>query len=223
MQSTNSLDYEIQRAIEIKEQFGTEGQIPIDFIIDDHSTTSNMGLTLILDNYDLFSLKLAAHLSSIQPALKVYSSAASGRNRDSLRSLAQYRVGIEVGPIAHGTLHAELFKETEALVYAILDYLEQYNSNTVSPKRTSLTLYQYVGVIDYPRNESGEIQAMIHPQLQFGDYEALNPGDPMFLTFDGEVIAYEGSTVYPIFINETSYYEKGIAMCLTEKQQLQIS
>lgn len=223
MQNKNNPNYEIQRAIEIKEQFGQEGQIPIDLIIDQHSTSSNMGITLILDNYDPFNLKLAAYLSSIQPALKVYSSAASGRNRDSLRSLAQYRVGIEVGPIAHGTLHAELFKKNEALVYAILDYLEQYNSNTVSTERTSLTLYQYVGVIDYPRNESGEIQAMIHPQLQFKDYEALNPGAPMFLTFDGEAIAYEGSTVYPIFINEAAYCEKGIAMCLTEKQQLQIS
>ncbi|MDP8932677.1 MAG: succinylglutamate desuccinylase/aspartoacylase family protein, partial [Cyanobacteriota bacterium] len=46
-----------------------------------------------------------------------------------------------------------------------------------------------------------------------------NPGDPMFLTFDGESVLYEGkSTVYPIFINEAAYYEKGIAMCFTQKQ-----
>ncbi|MHC5727533.1 MAG: succinylglutamate desuccinylase/aspartoacylase domain-containing protein, partial [Nostoc sp.] len=33
-------------------------------------------------------------------------------------------------------------------------------------------------------------------------------------------IFYEGaSTVYPIFINEAAYYEKGIAMYLTQKQQ----
>ncbi|ALF55864.1 hypothetical protein ACX27_28285 [Nostoc piscinale CENA21] len=64
---------------------------------------------------------------------------------------------------------------------------------------------------------------MIHPQLQFRDYEPLNPGEPIFLTFEGKAIAYQGtSTVYPIFINEAAYYEKGIAMCLTQKKTTQI-
>ncbi len=77
------------------------------------------------------------------------------------------------------------------------------------------------GTIDYPRNESGEIQGMIHPQLQFQDYKPLTPGEPIFLTFEGEPIAYEGaSTVYPVFINEAAYYEKGIAMCITQQQHV---
>ena len=60
---------------------------------------------------------------------------------------------------------------------------------------------------------------MIHPQLQFQDYAPLYPGNPMFLTFDNQEIIYEGkSTVYPVFINEAGYYEKGIAMYLTQKQ-----
>lgn len=64
---------------------------------------------------------------------------------------------------------------------------------------------------------------MIHPNLQFKDYEPLNPGQPMFLTFEGKTIAYEGkSIVYPVFINEAAYYEKGVAVCLTEKQQISV-
>jgi len=67
----------------------------------------------------------------------------------------------------------------------------------------------------------GEIQAMIHPRLQFTDYQPLHPGEPMFLTFEGDEIVYEGkSTVYPVFINEAAYYEKGIAMYLTQKQMV---
>jgi succinylglutamate desuccinylase len=216
-------EYEYQRAREIKYLFGQKGQKPIDVTVDLHSSTANMGTTLILDNHDPFNLQLAAYLSSVQPMLKIYSSAASGRNQDSLRSLGKYGFGIEVGPIPQGVLYAELFQKTEALIYAILDYLEQYNQNNIPPMNRQLTLYQYVGTVDYPRNENGEIQSMIHPQIQFKDYEALKSGDPMFLTFDGEVIAYEGaSTVYPVFINEAAYYEKSIAMCLTEKQQLTI-
>lgn len=213
--------YEIQRAREIRSQFGQDGSMPADFIIDQHGTTSNVGTMLILDNLDPFTLRLSAYLNAIQPEIKVYSSAHSGRNQDSLRSLAKYRIGIEVGPVAHGTLHGELFCKTEALIHAILDYLEQHNtkSNNIEPE--SLTLYQYVDSLDYPRDQQGKLLAMIHPQRQFKDFEALNPGDPIFLTFEGEAIAYAGdSTVYPVFVNEAAYYEKGIAMCLTQKQQV---
>ena len=64
---------------------------------------------------------------------------------------------------------------------------------------------------------------MIHPQRQFQDYQPLNPGEPIFITFDGQEIFYEGtSTVYPIFINEAAYYEKGVAMCLTQKKTVNL-
>ena len=215
--------YEVQRAKDLAAAYGQMGQIPIDLIIDQHSTTSKAGLMLILDQLDAFSLRLAAYVSASQPALKVYSSTNSGRSHDSLRSLATYRVGLEIGPIAHGTLHGELFQKNEALIYAILEYLEQYNTDRLDLATTSLTLYQHVGTVDYPKNNQGELLAMIHPQLQFRDYQALNPGDPMFLTFEGEVIPYGGTTpVYPVFINEAAYYEKGIALCLTEKKQYTI-
>jgi aspartoacylase len=64
---------------------------------------------------------------------------------------------------------------------------------------------------------------MIHPLLQFQDYQPLYPDAPMFLTFTRETICYQGeSTVFPIFINEAAYHEKGIAMTLTEKQHLRV-
>jgi succinylglutamate desuccinylase len=214
---------ELRRAQKLRAEYGAQGRAPADFIIDQHGTTSNAGLMLILDNLDPFTLALAAHLCRVQPAVKLYSSAASGRSHDSLRSLAPYRIGIEVGPVAHGTLHAELFQQDEALVYAILDYLEARNLGAAPAPKTTLTLYQYVGAADYPRDERGELRAMVHPALQFRDYEPLAPGDPMFLSFDGETLPYEGpSTVYPVFINEAAYYEKGVAMCLTERQQIEV-
>ncbi|MBT9317924.1 aspartoacylase [Leptothoe spongobia] len=212
--------YEIQRAREISQKFGSGGQLPVDLIVDQHSTTANAGIMLILDSLDTFTLKLVAYLNAINPDIKIYSSAKSGRKRDSLRSITNYRICIEVGPLAHGTLQSELFQQTEALVYGTLDYVERYNNgSTISLEKQSLTLYNYIGMVDYPRNQIGDIQATIHPQRQYQDYKAMNPGDPMFLTFDGGTITYQGdTTVYPIFINEAAYYEKGIAMVLTEKQ-----
>lgn len=109
------------------------------------------------------------------------------------------------------------------LVHAILDYLDAQNRGKPLPTPSHLTVYQAIGSVDYPRNSVGELQAAIHPQLQFKDYEPLHPGEPMFLTFTGESLPYQGeSTVFPVFINEAAYYEKHIAMVLTQKQQLQL-
>ena len=215
MAEQHPLSYEVKRASTIRAAFGPGGETPIDLCISLHGTTANMGITLIVDQLEPFLLQLAAHLQSCYPHLKVYSSANSGRRQEALRSIATYGVALEIGPVAHGTLHAELFQRTEAVVHTILDALAQPTLPAAGP----LTLYQYVRPVHFPQDEAGRILAMIHPQLQFQDYRALHPGDPMLLTCDGEAIAFDGdTTLYPIFINEAAYYEKGIAMYLTQRQ-----
>lgn len=214
--------YEDIRAKAIYEILKEKNKSQVDVIIDLHSTTANMGLSFMLGSYHPFLLQLAAYLTSINPEVKVcYTQAEKGSN--FLRSLCELGFVIEVGPVAQGVLNAEWFQKTEKLIYTILDYLETTNKGSIPESKNTLTFYKYIEAIDFPRNEDGEIQAMIHPQLQFRDYEALNPGDPMFLTLDGKTITYDGtSTVYPVFINEAAYYEKGIAMCLTEKQIIKL-
>jgi aspartoacylase len=213
--------YEEQRAKTIYEWLGVNGKCETNLLMDLHSTTANMGLSIILANTHPFNLQLAAYLSSINPLVRVCGATQSSEKNAYLKSLCELSFVIEVGSVAQGVLNADIFNKTEELVHIILDYIEAYNQGQAPSSDRTLTFYQNVGAIDYPRNEDGEIQAMIHPQLQGKDYEALHPGDPMFLTFDNRAIAYEGkSTVYPIFINEAAYYEKGIAMCLTEKHQI---
>ncbi|QYO68036.1 aspartoacylase [Leptolyngbya sp. 7M] len=221
LQNQALANYEDRRAKEISQMLGSDSSAPVDVILDMHSTTSNSGLTLIIDEENAFTLQLATYLQQIHSSVKIYSTSCSGREQDALRSLAKFGFCLEIGPVAQNVLNADLFQKTETLIHIILDYLEQYNRNEVTLPDRSLTLYRYLEAIDYPRNEHGEIQAMIHPQLQFKDYEALHPGDAMFLTFEGETINYSGtSVVYPVFINEAAYYEKGIAMCLTKKAQV---
>ena len=111
----------------------------------------------------------------------------------------------------------------ERIVRAILDYIDAMNLGKPLPVPAEMTVYQTLSSIDYPRDPSGKLTAMIHPQLQFKDYQPLHPGDPMFMTFTGETIPYRGeSSVFPIFLNEAAYYEKGIAMTLTAKQHLEV-
>jgi len=193
------------------------------FRSDLHTTTANMGLCIILGNRHPLLLKLAADLNAINPLIKVYIH-EQPKGSGFLRSLCDLGFAIEVGAVPQGILNAELFQQTEQLIYAILDYFEEYNQGKNLPKNHTLTVYKSIGVVDYPRNEDGEIQAMIHPQLQFRDYEPLCPGDPIFMTFTGEEIFYQGnSIVYPIFINEAAYYEKGIAMHISQKELIRIN
>jgi aspartoacylase len=215
--------YEDLRAKTIHQILGPKGKPAVDLIMDLHSTTANMGITIILSSHHPFNLRLAAYLSRLDPLIKIFSWAQSSQDSSLLRSLCELGFAIEVGPVAQGVLHAGFFQQTETLVYRILDYLERVNQGNLPSIDSQLTLYQFVSAIDYPRDDEGEIRAMIHPQLQAKDYEALHPGDPIFLTFDDQTIVYEGkSVVYPVFINEASYYEKGVAIYLAEKQQITI-
>jgi aspartoacylase len=218
-----SANYEELRAQEI--QTILKPKIPDieDVIIDLHTTTSNMSLCIILGNRHPVLLELAAVLTAINPLVKVYLH-QQPKGSGFLRSLSDLGFALEVGPVPQSILNAELFQQTEQLIYTSLDYFENYNLGKNLIKNNTLTVYRSIGMIDYPRSEDGEIQAMIHPQLQFRDYEPLYPGEPMFMTFSGEEIVYKGNDiVYPIFINEAAYYEKGIAMHISQKELIEIS
>jgi succinylglutamate desuccinylase len=212
-------NYEDIRAKEIAAQISSN----TDLIIDLHSTTAKMGLTILLSSRHPLNFQLAAYLSTLHPDVKVVCGVQCSQSAPMLRSLSPLGCTIEVGAIAQGTIDAQLFQQTELLIHAALDYLDRLNRHQPLPIPSSLTIYQTISSIDYPRDLSGELQAMIHPQLQFQDYAPLHPGDPMFMTFTGETIPYQGEDiVFPIFINEAAYYEKGIAMSLTQQQQVKI-
>jgi N-acyl-aromatic-L-amino acid amidohydrolase len=213
--------YEAKRALEISQIFGIGGSLEADFIVDLHTTTSNMGLTVILRGLESHYIEFAAYLQSMMPEIKILSSLISNTENSHLDSISEFGCTVEVGAIAQNILDARLFQETEELIYLILDYLEACNQKK-EPKVANIpVIYQVTHSIDYPRNKSGEIQAMVHPDLQFRDYESLYPGKPIFVTLEGEEILYEGeSIVYPVFINEAAYYEKGIAMCICRKLEI---
>jgi succinylglutamate desuccinylase len=214
--------YEPDRAKAIAKQLNQDPASRVDFIIDLHSTTSNMGMTLLPTNQHSFNLQLMAHLSQQNPDARICLGSNTSPDSPMLRSLVPFGCTIEVGPIAQGVLDAYWFQQTEQMIHQILDYLEAINQEKPLTIPDSFTAYRSIESIDYPRNASGELAAMIHPRLQGHDYQALEPGDPMFLTWAGETICYSGDAiVYPIFINEAAYYEKGIAMTLTKPVEIE--
>lgn len=55
------------------------------------------------------------------------------------------------------------------------------------------------------------------------DFCLLHPEDALFQTFSGETLRYKGKEpLYPFFINECAYYEKGIALSLARKRHVMI-
>jgi N-acyl-aromatic-L-amino acid amidohydrolase len=220
--NSNGCQYEQLRAKEIYRQLQEKR---VDLLIDIHSTTSNMRLSILYSNPHPWLLQLFAYLARLNPRVRFVYHPECEQENGFLKGTCQLAFTLEIGPIAQGVISANLFRQTEELVYQILDYIDQGNlrsrGNLASIE--PLTVYQRLGVIDYPRGAGGEIAAMLHPNVLHRDFEAMLPNQPLFLDFEGQEIVYRGdSTVYPIFVGESAYREKGIALCLTAKKQLNL-
>ena len=209
--------YESQRAKEMRKTLADT-----DLLIDLHNTTSQMGKSLILSAEqpfsDPFMRQLCAHLSQ-DPDVYIYHMPHKNADNPHLPGLVERNITLEVGPMAHGTLMAEPFFAMQHTVQQILDYSADWERGEARTYSGKLCVYTHLEHLDYPRRPDGKLRAMIHPQRQGQDYQAMKPGEPLFVSFTGEDLPYEGDTeVWPVFINEQAYYEKGIAMALTRRQ-----
>lgn len=214
---------EAERAREILEQYAPGGAQPADVVLDLHTTTSNMGLTLILTNREPFNLRMAAWVKQREPSVRVYLWIDETVPDTALSGIVPRGVTLEVGPTPNNVLRGDLWLGTERVVQRCLDFCEAHNSGrALIPDATPLDVFTHLRSHDYPRDRSGQIRAMVHPELQDRDFQPLRPGDPVFLTLDGETLRYEAdeAEVYPVFINEAAYYEKHIAFSVTRAERL---
>ncbi len=195
----------------------------VDFIMDLHSTTSKMGLSICISTEDKLSWQVAAYVKECIPELNIFSWKGDTKDASFLSSIPPSGLTIEVGSIPQGVLRADMFFETEKIIQTILDFFELYNTNKLKKTYSEIEIYNNVKFIDFPKDENGNIEAMVHPNLQETGYFKLKNGYSIFVTLNGDNICYEGTdNVYALFINKAAYYEKGIAMCLTEKKTIKI-
>jgi succinylglutamate desuccinylase len=238
----SAVGYEPNRAKAIHSHLGPKGpDANADMIIDLHSTTANMGCTLIVDEWCPLALHVAAFVQSCwstTDGIDEADSLGDGRsmplyillhaNPDQSRAPYLSSVGkngmqIEVGPTPQGMLRADCIAATERALRLILRYLELHNTGRAPPP-ASPTLQVYVdkGKVPWGAGPPGSSLpgSIVHPSLQDRDYTLLRAGDPLFVRLDGTVDAYDGSlgqAVHPIFINEAAYYYsesgRGISIC----------
>ena len=124
--SVAPVGYEARRAREIHAAVGSASVAPADLLIDLHTTTTNMGCTLIVGAYSRASLAAAAY---IQEQWRRADSDQTIANAFPLRvlidenynqaecpylcSIARDGLEIEVGPVAQGLLRADAVAATQ--------------------------------------------------------------------------------------------------------------
>lgn len=195
----------------------------VDFIVDLHSTTSNMGLSIVLGKGSKLSWQAAAYLKEKEPRVNIFRWMGDTDNAPFVDSISKNGFAIEVGAIPQGVLRADLFFDTENLIRHLLDFFEKTNRGELDKPYESIEIYDFAELVDFPRGDNGEIVAMVHPYLQDNDYVRLKKGDPLFISLSGETITYDKDEVLsPLFVNEAAYYEKGFAMCLARKRTISL-
>ena len=211
---------------------GAQTQSAADFVFDLHTTTSNLGTTIILHDEDPVCLRLAAFVSNAlggeaaqvrvlleeicAPAACPYLSSSGTRG-----------IEIEVGPTPQGVLRHDVVDKTEKALRASLEFLHRRNLNDSFDKEigqeATLVVYRTIGTkLPWPVDAGGFPAAVVHRNLQDNDWRPMSRGDPLFERSDGTTIVYDGAqgdTIVPIFINEGGYYmaSSGCGIALAQR------
>lgn len=209
-------NYEQSRAKALNQQLGPKGDPRVDFIIDLHNTTSNMGPTLILLTLDTFNKQLAAYISERMPdAIILVEDHIEPIQHAFLCSVGKQGVIVEVGPQPQSVLRHDVMESMQEMTTHILDFVHLFNIDKVPALPKSVTAYRYKETLHLPQNEHGERIGMVHQHVQDKDFQPIKPGDPLFMCFDGKELTWQGDyTAYPHFINEAAYYDNNIAMSM---------
>lgn len=217
----NPESYESMLAQQINRTLGPKGNARMDFIIDMHTATSPMGTNLVFTHMDAFHLRLAAYIKTRFPETVVTSEDELVKDQYFVNSIAKGNVLVELGPIPQGCLRADFLDRTERVVNAILDYLA--DPSVAKDLPASLELFHYTKALFLPTDAAGNITAMVHPSLIDQAYPTIKPGDPLFITFAGEVITYDGAEATMAgFVNEAAYYDKKQAMYLMRRETVAV-
>ena len=214
---------EVVRARELLALHGPGGQEPCLVAIDLHSTTAAMGNSLVVYGRRGADLALAAALQA-ELGLPIYLHEGDPKQTGYLAELWPCGLVIEVGPVPQGLLSPDVVRQTGLAVEAGLAALAAARRGALR-QPSHLVVHRHRQSLDLPRCSDGSPAALIHPLRLHRDWQPLRAGDPLFLADDGRTIAYEppvglaGERVWPVFINEAAYGEKGIALSLTSRER----
>lgn len=206
--------YEHGRAHEIKQLIN---QAPC-FVLDLHTTTSNMGSTLIVSDYNPLNLHLCAQLTAQFQDCRAIG--CPDPHKKYLASQSPYGLILEVGPVANSVVAPAPLESTLALLDSILGIIEAQKINLIG----SVELYEEYQDVHYPQDAQGEISAHIHCDFQGKDFQEIEGKYTPFQNFAGREIEMKTEKkLYPIFINEAAYYPQKLAFTLCQKKRINVN
>ncbi len=211
---------EVVRARELVASHGPAGAQPCAVVIDLHSTTAAMGNALVVYGRRPTDLALAAGIQA-RLGLPVYLHEADLAQTGFLIERWPCGVVIEVGPVPQGVVSATICRQTQLALEAALEVLAAGRDGGLRLPN-ALTVHRHLGSLDLPRRSDGQPHACVHPMRHHRDWQPIRPGDPLFLGASGETIDLAGEALeplWPVFINEAAYGEKGIALSLTRRER----
>ncbi|WP_408096368.1 aspartoacylase [Peredibacter sp. HCB2-198] len=203
--------YEHRRAKELKALIDAEAC----FVIDLHTTTSNMGNTVIISHNQPTNFHVAREMTKSLPDCRVIVS--PDPSKKYLASQSDFGMMIEVGPVANGVLSGEVLEGTVQVLKEVLRGISTLATLTGGP----LEIYEEIEDIFYPQNENSELDGYIHPAFQGQDFKPIEGRYTPFKTFDGKEVSLETKErLYPIFINEAAYYPQLLAFTLCRRKMM---
>ena len=223
--SKNNLDnsiYEINRANLLVEKFGVKGLDPCEIAIDLHTTTANMGTSIVIYGRREKDFCLAALLQH-KFGLPIYLHEKDEKQTGFLVEAWPCGLVIEIGSVAQNFYDPQIINKFLVIISSLRDEINKLKNNQIKLPQ-SLTVHGHQGSIDYPREKNGDIRALIHPKRMNEDWKPIKKGDPLFMDIEGDTITYKGEdTIWPVFIGEVAYKEKNIAMSYTKKEVINFS
>jgi len=172
-----------------------------DFVLDLHTTTSNMGATVILTHLDEASVRAACWLKENNPELVIIVSSRAGGDCPYTTSMASSGLTVEIGPVANNVVKAELVLLTQKLVTDLLDF--DFHKTW---ELENIECFHTQGIKSYP-----EGKWMVHPEVDGHDFVEVRDGDPLFINMNKETSNHSGDPIYPLFVNEAAYQENNTA------------
>ena len=167
---------------------------------------------------------MASYIKSKIPNCNIYYiPTESYAENHFLDSLSPYGFALELGPIPNGIVRHDIFNQTSNTIDVALEFINMTNSGESPETDDVIEVFKHRKVVEFPKDKEGNINALIHENLQDKDYQPLKKGDPIFSTLEGEIITFEEDEIlHPVFINAAAYYYKNIAFSLTEKVSIDI-
>jgi len=215
-QDNNSV-YEINRAKFLVDQFGIHGSKPCQIAIDLHTTTANMGTSIVLYGRRSKDFCLAALLQN-KFGLPIYLHEKDKAQTGFLVEAWPCGLVIEIGAVAQNFYDQNIINRFLIIISSLREEIYKLKNNLIElPKELVVDVQQ--GSIDYRRDKKGNIDGLIHPERINQDWKLIKKGDPLFFDSQGIIHKYDGNQfVWPVFIGEVAYKEKKIAMSFTKKE-----